>query len=63
MVAELEFVRNPAPDAGKKTANPSSANQKPLAAAGQSRASHYLSSTLQALHPEPLHSSASQTPA
>lgn len=26
-------------------------------------ASHYLSSTLQALHPEPLHSSASQTPA
>jgi len=34
MVAELEFVRNPAPDAGKKTANPSSANQKPLAAAG-----------------------------
>ena len=36
MVAELEFVRNPAPDAGKKTANPSSANQKPPVMTGQS---------------------------
>jgi len=46
-VAELEFVRNPAPDAGKKLRTPAQQTRSPWLRQAKAGASHYLSSTTQ----------------